>query len=137
MVAGPGPPTMLPRGLPPLLQLIPSMATADTNQSSVLFGVGQESATRWDGTIEAAGARILDVSAWKPIQNDPTTGPSWRLAIPSAALTRAQTDRSRYPVLGTGCPSLPRRSARPFSSTSAPGRATQRSVRRRLRTSLR
>ncbi len=91
----------VPRLLP-LLLLIPALAEAERVQYCVLFGVGEQEPARWDGSIEATGARILDVSGWRLSRNDSVTGSKWRLATRRVALTRGQTDLSRYPALETG-----------------------------------
>ncbi len=86
----------------PWLLLFPALAAAERIQYCILFGVGQQEPARWDGSIDATGARILDVSGWRLSPTDTITGSSWQLATRRVALTRGQTDLSRYPALETG-----------------------------------
>ncbi len=90
------------RQLLPLLLLIPASVQAETVQYCVLFGVDEEEPARWDGSIEATGARILDVSGWRLGRNDSVSESGWRLATRRVALTRGNTNTDRYPALETG-----------------------------------
>ena len=90
----------LPRLL--LLLLVPILASAERIQYCILFGVGQEEPERWDGSIEATGARILAVSGWRMGREDSVTGSRWQLATRRVRLTRGQNDLSRYRPLETG-----------------------------------
>ena len=90
------------RFLLPLLLIIPMAAQAERVQYCILFGVGGQEPARWDGTIEAEGARILEVSGWR-LGRDHSAGDSgWRLATRRVALTRSLTDVNLYPALETG-----------------------------------
>lgn len=95
----------LPMSVPkllPLLLVIPALVQAERVQYCILFGVGEQEPARWDGSIDATGARILDVSGWRLGRNDSVAGSNWRLATRRVALTRGQTDLDRYPALETG-----------------------------------
>ena len=93
---------LLSRLLLSLLLLIPSLASAEKVQFCILFGVGQQQPARWDGSIEATGARILDVTGWRLGREDSISGATWRLATRRIALTRGQSDLRRYHPLETG-----------------------------------
>lgn len=86
----------------PLILLIPALAQAERVQYCILFGVGEEEPTRWDGTIEAEGARILDVSGWHLGRRHSAAVSGWQLETRRIALTRGQGNVSRYPALETG-----------------------------------
>ncbi len=90
------------RNLLPLLLLIPVLAQAEKVQYCILFGVGQEEPARWDGSIEATGARILNVSGWRLDRNDSVSESGWRLATRRLKLTRGQLNANRFPALETG-----------------------------------
>ena len=92
---------MTVRILLPLL-LIPILARAEKVQYCILFGLGQQEPARWDGAIEATGARILDVSGWRLGRNDSVSGSNWQLATRPINLTRGITDLDRYPALEAG-----------------------------------
>ncbi len=93
---------MAMRHLLPLMLIIPGLIHAETIQYCILFGVGEEEPARWDGSIEATGARILDVSGWRLGRDDSVRGSGWRLATRRVALTRGNSDTDRYPALETG-----------------------------------
>ncbi len=85
-----------------LALLLPALASAERVQFCILFGVGQEEPARWDGSIDASGARILDVSGWRLTRADSISGSTWRMATRRVALTRGQSDVTRYPALEAG-----------------------------------
>ncbi len=85
-----------------LLVLVAAIAPAERIQFCVLFGVQQENPERWDGEIEATGAQVLNVSGWRLGPNDAISGNRWRLATRRTALTRGQSDVSRYLPLEAG-----------------------------------
>ncbi len=76
----------------PLTLLLASALRAERAQYRILFGVGDEEPTRWDGSLEASGARILDLSGWRLGRKDSLSGSSWRLATRRVARTRAMSD---------------------------------------------
>ena len=90
------------RRLLPLFMLIPAFVHAETVQYCILFGVDEVEPARWDGSIEATGARILDVSGWRLGRNDSVSESGWRLATRRVPLTRGNTNADRYPALETG-----------------------------------
>ena len=85
-----------------LLLLTAGLARAEIVQYCILFGVGEEQPANWDGSIEATGARILDVSGWRLGRTHRTEDSSWSLATRRVALTRGNSDVDRYPPLETG-----------------------------------
>ena len=93
---------MFQRSLLTLLVLLPALAQAETVQYCILFGVGEEEPASWDGSIEATGARIVDVWGWRLGRNHSAAESRWRLATRRLALTRSLNDVRRYPALETG-----------------------------------
>ncbi len=85
-----------------LFLLIPVLAQAERVQYCILFGSGEQEPARWDGSIEATGAQILDVSGWRLGRDDSVSESGWRLATRRVALTRRSTNTNRYPALETG-----------------------------------
>ena len=55
----------LPKLLP-LALLLPAVLQAERVQYCILFGVGDQEPARWDGSLEASGAQIVDVSGDQP-----------------------------------------------------------------------
>ncbi len=82
--------------------LLPALAQAETVQYCILFGVGEEEPASWDGSIEATGARIVDVWEWRLGRDHSAAESRWRLATRRLALTRSLNDARRYPELETG-----------------------------------
>ena len=77
-------------------------AHAEQVQYCILMGVGEQEPARWEGSIEADGARIVDVTGWRPGRRDSIDGASWRLNTRRVALTRGQNNVNRYPALENG-----------------------------------
>ena len=75
---------------------------SSTVEYCILFGVGQTEPTEWDGSIEASGARILNVRGWREAETDRVDGTSWKLSTRRVALTRGNRNVSRYPALENG-----------------------------------
>lgn len=88
--------------LVPLTLLLATALQAERVQYCILFGVGGEEPTRWDGSLEASGARIVDLSGWRLGREDSVSGSSWRLATRRIALTRGMSDLDLYPALEAG-----------------------------------
>ena len=88
--------------LMPLTLLLATALQGERVQYCILFGVGDEEPTRWDGSLEASGARILDLSGWRLGREDSVSGSSWRLATRRIDLTRSITNLAVYPALETG-----------------------------------
>lgn len=88
--------------LVPLTLLLATALQAERVQYCILFGVGDEEPTRWDGSLEASGARIVDLSGWRLGREDSVSGSSWRLATRRIALTRGMSDLDLYPALEAG-----------------------------------
>ena len=86
----------------PLVLLLPAVLPAERVQYCILFGVGDQEPARWDGSLEASGARILDVSGWRLGRDDSVSGSSWQLQTRRIALTRGMTDLDLYPALESG-----------------------------------
>jgi hypothetical protein len=86
----------------PLVLLLPAVLPAERVQYCILFGVGDQEPARWDGSLEASGARILDVSGWRLSRDDSVSGSSWQLKTRRIALTRGMTDLDLYPALESG-----------------------------------
>ena len=68
----------------------------------LLFGVGQQEPARWDGSIEASGARVAGIRGWRAAEDDAIDGASWRLATRRVVLTRGNRNVERYPALENG-----------------------------------
>ena len=85
--------------LMPLTLLLATALQAERVRYCILFGVGDEEPTRWDGSLEASGARILDLSGWRLGREDSVSRASWRLATRRVALTRGTSNLDLYPAL--------------------------------------
>ena len=93
---------MILRKLLTLALLLLPLANAERVQYCILFGVGEQEPARWDGSIDATGARILDVSGWRLGPNDSVSGSGWRLTTRPVALTRGRNNVDEYPALENG-----------------------------------
>ena len=91
----------LPKLLP-LALLLPAVLQAERVQYCILFGVGDQEPARWDGSLEASGAQIVDVSGWRLSRDDSVSGSSWQLETRRVALTRGMTNLDLYPALESG-----------------------------------
>lgn len=63
-------------------------------QYCLLFGFGDREPARWDGSIEASGARIWSVEIWYLGPEDRVEGNRWQLSTRRVVLTRQQTARN-------------------------------------------
>ena len=91
----------LPKLLP-LMLLLPIAIQAERVQYCILFGVGDKEPASWDGSLEASGARILEMSGWRLSRDDSVSGSSWQLKTRRVALTRGMTNLDLYPALESG-----------------------------------
>lgn len=69
---------------------------------TILFGVDQQDPASWDGSIEAAGARIDSLEGWRLDEDDRIDGLCWKLSTRRANLTRGVANQRQYPALETG-----------------------------------
>ena len=90
------------RSLLLLVLMISALAQSETVQNCILSGVGEDEPVTWDGSIEATGALILNVSGKRLGRDHSADESGWRLATGRVALTRGLTDVQRYPALETG-----------------------------------
>jgi len=68
----------------------------------ILFGFGDREPTRWDGSIEATGARIHDVELWYSMPDASVEGNAWKLTTRGVQLTRGEQPTQRQPLFENG-----------------------------------
>src|SRR6185503_11847414 len=78
---------MKPRFLLPLVLVIPAIYIAQNNPPAdavvfrIIFGESDSAPTRWDGSIQASGAQISRIEAWRGDEEDTVDGlRGWKLA---------------------------------------------------------
>ena len=88
----------------PTVEAKPQAASERARQAEycILFGVGETEPAQWDGSIEASGARVVRIAAWRESEDAQVDGTSWKLATNRVVLTRASQDTQRFPALENG-----------------------------------
>lgn len=84
---------------------VPSPALKNEQvQYCLLFGVGDQEPTRWDGSIQAWGARVVKLDGWHLDEDDAIEGNQWKLSTRRVIVRRRRRGLgvNAAPVLENG-----------------------------------
>src|SRR5215472_18089559 len=70
----------------------------------ILLGIGDDKATRWDGSVTARGAEIQSVTGWRLERPDAVNGASWKA---SSRQPRLFINGGQFDLQGRPLPIVP------------------------------